>query len=973
MKSLKSSRSAMWVVVVTCLLLSGANRSFAQAPERVTMPTAGAVLRMRLALKDKKPTPWDGKITLSEGQVLEVAVQPARAGQVRRDSWEVTARKPAKPPRRSVHDPKLPTLDRPVLLVTLNAPPTAAVSITTKQGNFSFALGDLHQGKPRTFLDGQVQVEVLPLTVRLTDEPGDEDLPAAAKGANGSVWVAYMAYKHAQPLNIKAIYEEKKFDSLLSTGHGDQVRLLKFDGKAWSKPLDVTEPQLDVWRPAVALDGGGAVWVIWSQNVKGNWDLYARGYQPDSARWSDTIRLTRDPGSDINPVAVTDPTNGAVHVVWQGWRSGSFDILLTSLTSGKAGPEKRLAASPANEWCPAAAIDSAGTLHVAFDTYENGNYDVKLISGATKSQPRTVDVAVSPRYEARPSVAVDKTGRVWIAYEEAGVNWGKDTGMKWEGRRGSQLYFQREIVLRSVDDGRLQQASGIVPSDPISRNYPDAKTRRLSLPRLTVDGAGRLWLLVRRHPNNTGGGEMWVSFVTHHVGDGWAEPVRLAHSENLMDNRPALIPLTDGGVMIVHSTDGRTRGTRSAKENDLYCSVARTGDEVKSPALIAPPKIDDVKIPVHPNEVADVKRIREYRATVGGKTYQLLRGEFHRHTELTSHRDQDGTLEEMWRYAIDAAKMDWIGNGDHDNGYGVEYLWWLVQKQTDIYHHPRAFMPMFTYERSVRYPSGHRNAMFAYRGVRPLPRIPGGKGPLYGTPEEGSPDIKTFYAYLKHFGGICASHTSGTSMGTDWRDNDPEVEPVVEIYQGLRQSYEHEGAPATAKDAQDSIGGYRPLGFIWNALMKGYRLGFEVSSDHYSTHISYAVVYAEEPTRQGILKAFKKRHSYGANDNIVLDVRCGDNMMGDAFTLRGKPRIDVTVIGTEPIARISIIRGVGSETPQYVYDTRPNKQEVKLHWTDEDPAWGKTSYYYVRTEQVRFAGGYGALAWASPMWIDVRR
>ena len=32
---------------------------------------------------------------------------------------------------------------------------------------------------------------------------------------------------------------------------------------------------------------------------------------------------------------------------------------------------------------------------------------------------------------------------------------------------------------------------------------------------------------------------------------------------------------------------------------------------------------------------------------------------------------------------------------------------------------------MFTYERSVAYPHGHRNVMFAHRGVRTLPRLVG--------------------------------------------------------------------------------------------------------------------------------------------------------------------------------------------------------------------------------------------------------
>ena len=961
---------------ILCFASLGTERLAAQPSEPVDMPAAGTVLRISLGLKDREPTDWDGRIEVSQGEVVDVVVQPVRAGKAERNSWKAKSQPPKKLPQKSVHDPKQAKLERPVVLATLDASQAAKVSVVTNQGTFSFALGDLKQGTPQTLLDGQARVELLPLTVRLTSRPGDEDLPAAAQDADGNVWVAYMAYTHAGPLDIEAIHNERKFDTLLSEGHGDQVRLLKFDGNQWSQPLEVTLEQLDVWRPAVAVDGQGAVWVVWSQKVDDNWDLYARSFDADRLSKS-TIRLTTAPGADINAVAVTDPTDGKVYVAWQGWRDGSFDILLTSLDGHGAAPEKKLSAAAANQWCPAAAFDSTGKLHVAFDTYETGNYDVKLVSDAASKTPRTIDVAASPRYEARPSIAVDSGDRVWIAYEEAGVQWGKDSGMKWVGRTGQQLYFQREIVLRAVEGGRVRHAPGPVPTDPVKRNYPIAETRRLSLPRLSIDAKGRLWLLVRRHPNNSGGGEIWASFITHHTGTGWAPLVPLAHSTNVMDNRPAMVPVTGGGILVVHSSDDRTGGTQKAKqnnrENNLYGTLARTGDEVKSPVLGPVPEVQDVVVPVHPNEVADIRRIRDYRASIGGKTYRLLRGEFHRHTELTSHRDQDGTLEEMWRYAVDVAGMDWIGNGDHDNGYGMEYLWWLVQKQTDFYHHPPRFMPMFTYERSVVYPSGHRNAMFAYRGVRPLPRVPGGKGPLYGTPEEGSPDIKTFYAYLRHFGGICASHTSGTNMGTDWRDNDPEVEPIVEIYQGLRQSYEYEGAPATAKDAKDSIGGYRPLGFIWNALMKGYRLGFEVSSDHYSTHISYAVVYAEEPTREAILDAFKKRHSYGANDNIILDVRCGDKMMGDAFVLDERPRLDIRVIGTEPIARVSIIRGTGSDTPQYVFDTSPNEKEVKITWTDTDPAWDSTSYYYVRVEQVPPANGYGALAWASPMWIELKR
>ena len=63
--------------------------------------------------------------------------------------------------------------------------------------------------------------------------------------------------------------------------------------------------------------------------------------------------------------------------------------------------------------------------------------------------------------------------------------------------------------------------------------------------------------------------------------------------------------------------------------------------------------------------------------------------------------------------------------------------------------------------------------------------------------------------YLRFFDGVCASHTSATSMGTDWRDNDPAVEPMVEIYQGDRQNYERPGAPRSPSEG-DSIGGWEP-------------------------------------------------------------------------------------------------------------------------------------------------------------------
>ena len=203
-------------------------------------------------------------------------------------------------------------------------------------------------------------------------------------------------------------------------------------------------------------------------------------------------------------------------------------------------------------------------------------------------------------------------------------------------------------------------------------------------------------------------------------------------------------------------------------------------------------------------------------------------------------------------------------------------------------------------------------------------------------------------------------HSTATDQGTDWRDNGGDLEPLVEIYQGYRTSYEYEGAPraATANNPQAQKSGWEPAGFVWNAWAKGYKLGVQASSDHWSTHISYACLIAEHLTRESLFDATKKRHSYGATDNIILEFRSGDHLMGDAFTSATAPKFTVRTVGTGPIKQIDLIKN-----GQFIYTTRPAEKQASFEFTDLgfDPG---ESWYYVRVLQED-----GQLAWSSPIWV----
>src|SRR5205085_12307820 len=110
---------------------------------------------------------------------------------------------------------------------------------------------------------------------------------------------------------------------------------------------------------------------------------------------------------------------------------------------------------------------------------------------------------------------------------------------------------------------------------------------------------------------------------------------------------------------------------------------------------------------------------------------------------------------------------------------------------------------------------------------------------------------------------------------------------------------------------------------------KGYRLSFQSSSDHFSTHISYFIVLAEKHDRESILAAIKKRHCYGATDDIILDVQSSGRMMGDEFKAKEVPALDIHVIGTNSLARVGVVKD-----SEVVHTVQPGKAEYKGRWVD---------------------------------------
>ncbi len=948
-----------------------------------------ASFRITFGIGDQSPRAWDGEVLPQPGQVLVVEPDRLRnhdwsrmgftgagmtlvAGdemQLPNDQVRSSTAWVASTREASLHGPttewhvrsgtSAPLIQSPSILVDLvSGSLDEPINVRTAAGDFAVVPARLAPFASVSFLDGAVRVDRVPAGSAADPAGvGQQDYPSLLVTGPDERWVLWQEYDDGRET--------------------DSVKARRWSDGRW-QPVDILADHADVFHTALGRDARGRIWAIWSMQRDASWDLYGRSW--DRGTWSALRRLTRHRGADVLHRLATDST-GRLWLTWQRTVDGVSQIYAKWFDGRRWSRDRWIsdgAPGRGNNWWPAIAAGPEGSVAIAWDGYAAGGYDVYLRRFSAGRWGDTMTVAGSPRFEAHPTVAIDLQRRVWVAWDESGERWGKDTGFAVQDP-ATQLHESRRVRVACLDGvARLATAGDL---DEVL-----APGEWWELPQLEIDGEGTPVLLVRhlvmRQPDTPLEAPidlaLWEIHVTRYEGSGWTPPVYLPRSAGRNEMLPATSCALDGTVWAAWTTDGRD--TRSYLPHQHVVHVAAVGggsDLAAAPVLVA--RADEIPAEAAPigraaveREREHVARIRGYRIPNGGRTFSIFRGDLHRHTDVSLDGGHDGSLLDAYRYARDAAAMDFLGVSDHTDGVDDEYAWWRTQKIADVFQNPGAFVAFYGYERSVEFPNGHRNVFFARRGARVTP-ISAGES-IGWTGAEG------LYAYLRRHDGFAIPHTTGRTSGTDWRDNDARVEPLVEIYQGMRDSYEDPTAPrpygsagglAAVVDAatpvprassSEASPSFRRPGFVSAALAKGYRLGFIASSDHISAHISYACLLAEALTPEGLLEAIRARRAYAATDNIVLDVRVitagGEYLMGAECETSGPVTVAVRVIGTGPVAQIDVIRDNA-----VIHHESPGTQDASLQVLDT-AATARTASYYVRVRQAD-----GAMAWSSPVWV----
>src|SRR5262249_46158643 len=130
----------------------------------------------------------------------------------------------------------------------------------------------------------RMAVRLVSTATPVVTDKTEDDFPAACYGPDGTLWVAWIAYqvkeesRRVEPPNLKE--QPKDFKAYYTPEFGDQLMVKYYRNGKWSEAIAVTDNKQDLMRCAIAAEADGTVWVVYSANRQGQYNVYAQPLYP---------------------------------------------------------------------------------------------------------------------------------------------------------------------------------------------------------------------------------------------------------------------------------------------------------------------------------------------------------------------------------------------------------------------------------------------------------------------------------------------------------------------------------------------------------------------------------------------------------------------------------------------------------------------------------------------------------------------
>jgi hypothetical protein len=191
-----------------------------------------------------------------------------------------------------------------------------------------------------------------------------------------------------------------------------------FNGSSWSSdiqlPTHTTEPDQDI-GPSIMQASNGTIWVVWSSNRTGNFELFYMTY--NGSAWSTETRLTYDQSIDKYP-SIMQARNGTIWVVWSSYRTGNYELFYKTFSGTVWSSDSQLTDDSDFDMAPSIAQVRDGTIWVVWQSDRSAEalddiYYKVYDSSGWSSDTQLTD---NPASDTASSIVQINDRKIWVVW-----------------------------------------------------------------------------------------------------------------------------------------------------------------------------------------------------------------------------------------------------------------------------------------------------------------------------------------------------------------------------------------------------------------------------------------------------------------------------------------------------------------------------------------------------------------------------
>lgn len=324
---------------------------------------------------------------------------------------------------------------------------------------------------------------------------------------------------------------------------------------------------------------------------------------------------------------------------------------------------------------------------------------------------------------------------------------------------------------------------------------------------------------------------------------------------------------------------------------------------------------------------------------LAARSQSVFFGDLHVHSTF-SFDGKKGTPGEIYRYAKDSVKLDFIAITDHDTGSTVRQ--WDSSRYLASFHNQQGvFITLFGYEYTHR--DGHRVVLFPdnSQAMRYASAVP----------------VTDIYDSIRQADGITIiAHPNMSPFGSHIDYGNRSQGDLIEVIgmNGYRFEY-----------SNNAVGPAIPLAgsAVRDWLMARKMMGIVGSSDNHEGRpgrTSLTGVWADTLTREEIFKSLRMRRTFATNGvRMKGRIMTPTHLMGDTVYIqqRGEIKISYELEGTAELQNFEVIKN-----GKVIRTIDAKGMKMSGSFSDKDT--NTYAYYYLRVPQTG-----GGVLWTSPLFV----